>query len=371
MRLIGNTMLAMRALAPPMRRPAAAVLGLLTLGTHGIVPASPMKAPFSSLHFSCRCCCCSEKNSSSGAVAAVSASATAAPPAFPASAVNVEDFTLNEEVVKRDVENMAKWNALSGEIDAARATGDYRVLLSHVHKGLQMLDEVGAVNAPIQCECLLCMEASQAHFNLGQYDDALRYAERARNSLLQGVKPSLQDKAQIAEIEVFMGFTLCKQGEASEAQELLQKVLTWVDVDAKSAMPMQAVAAVNLRRSVLTGIGQSITLQGSALATKGETSEAKELFAKALDILIEGLNQHIDENDFNLVKSTLDSILTCFEGLGDVAQAVTTCRKYVSWCRRHDDAAGVAEGEAMMADLCARHKVENPLVGEGKGQSEK
>lgn len=296
------------------------------------------------------------------------ATTTAATP--PQSAVNVEAFTLNDEVVQRDLANMAKWNALSEEMDAARGAADHTTLLQHVAKGLSMLEDIGAANAPIQCECLLCMEASQAHYNLQQYDDALRCAERARASLLQDCKPELQDKAQIAEIEVFMGYTLCRQGEGAEAQELLQKVLQWIDVDAKSAMPMQAVAAVNLRRSVLTGIGQSITLQGSALAQKGEMAEARELFAKALDILIEGLNQHIDENDFNLVKSTLQSILTCFEGLGDVAQAVTTCRKYVSWCRRHKDEAGVTEGEAMMAELCARHKVENPLEAEKQSKSD-
>jgi tetratricopeptide (TPR) repeat protein len=308
-------------------------------------------ASFSNLHFARRCW-------------STSNSAAASSSAKPASAVNVEEFTLNDEVVQRDMDNMAKWNHLSAEVDAARAAADHQRLLEHVAKGLTMLEEMGAANAPIQCECLLCMEASQAHYNLGQYDDALRFAERARGSLLQGAKPELQDKAQIAEIEVFMGFTLCQQGEGAEAQELLQKVLHWIDVDAKSAMPLQAVAAVNLRRSVLTGIGRSITLQATDLAKKGETAEAKELYSKALDSLIEALNQHIDENDFNLVKSTLQSILTCFEGLGDVAQAVTTCRKYVSWCRRHDDAAGVAEGEAMMADLCARHNVENPLEAE-------
>lgn len=344
-----------RAIASSLYRPAAVVMGLTALSTQLLpVASSRTKGSPSSLYFSRRACSTQAYHTSSGSSSA----------AKPVSAVNVEEFTLNNEIVKRDLENMAKWNALSEEMDAARAAADYAALLQHVAKGLRMLDEMGAANAPIQCECLLCMEASQAHYNLKQYDDALRCAERARNSLVADGKPELQDKAQIAEIEVFMGFTLCKQGEGAEAQELLQKVLNWIDVDAKSSMPMQAVAAVNLRRSVLTGIGESITLQASALAKKGETAEARELFAKALDILIEGLNQHIDENDVNLVKSTLVSILKCFEGLGDVAQAVTTCRKYVSWCRRHDDAAGVAEGEEMMADLCARHNVENPLTAE-------
>lgn len=289
------------------------------------------------------------------------------------SAVNVEEFTLNEEVVKQDLANMAKWNALSAEIEAARASGDHTKLLAHVHVGLQMLQEIGATNAPIQCESLLCMEASQAHYKMMQYDEALQCAERARESLLRGCKAELQDKAQIAEIEVFMGFVLCKQGghsAAVEAQELLQKVLHWIDVDAKSAMPMQAVAAVNLRRSVLTGLGLSTTVQATTLASKGETAEAKVLYAKGLDTLIEALNQHIDENDVELVKMTLEAILTSFEGLDDVSQAVATCRKYISWCRRHDDASGVADGESMLTALCARQKIENPLEAEKAKETE-
>lgn len=294
-----------------------------------------------------------------------SANSTAS--AAPTSAVNVEAFTLNEDVVKRDLDNMARWNALSAEMDEARAAGDQAKLLEHVQTGLRMLEEIGAANAPIQCESLLCMEASQAHYNRKAYDEALRCAEQARESLLRDCKPELQDKAQIAEIEVFMGFVLCRQGgqeAATNAQELLQKVRHWIDVDAKSAMPMQAVAAVNLRRSVLTGLGLSTTIRATALAAAGETAEAKELYATGLDTLIEGFNQHIDENDFEMVKTTLEAILTCFEGLGDVSQAVSTCRKYISWCKRHDDPSGVAEGEAMLAALCARQKIENPLEAE-------
>ncbi|CBZ26913.1 conserved hypothetical protein [Leishmania mexicana MHOM/GT/2001/U1103] len=268
---------------------------------------------------------------------------------------------------------MAKWNALSEEIAAARVSGDHTKLLEHVQAGLQMLKEIGATNAPIQCECLLCMEASQAHYQMAQYDEALQCAEKARESLLRDSKAELQDKAQIAEIEVFMGFVLCKQGSHSaavEAQELLQKVLHWIDVDAKSAMPMQAVAAVNLRRSVLTGLGLSTTVQATTLANKGETAEAKVLYAKGLDTLIEALNHHIDENDFELVKMTLEGILASFEGLDDVSQAVATCRKYISWCRRHNDAGGVVDGEAMLTALCARRKIENPLEVEKAKEAE-
>lgn len=284
------------------------------------------------------------------------------------SAVNVEAFTLNDEVVQRDLDYIARWNAISAAIDAARGADDHKAILAEVEKGLELLGSVGNLNAPIQCECLLCMEAAQAHYNLHQYEAALEKAEQARRSLTEGgSKEELLDRAQMAEIDQFIGFTLCKHRKPKEAQERLAAVLHWIDVDAKSAMPMQAVAAVNLRRSVLTGVGQSQTLQAAELAEQDETAEARELFGKALDTLIEALNQHIDENDFTMVKTTLSSILMCFEGLGDISQAVVTCRKFISWCDRHEDAAGVVEGKSMLGALCAKHNLPNPLDEEEKG----
>ncbi|CAD2221113.1 hypothetical protein AGDE_00128 [Angomonas deanei] len=272
----------------------------------------------------------------------------------PVSAVNVEEFTLNEEVVQRDMENLSKWNTLAESLDSAKAEKDSAKLLAEVNKGLTLLEELGAINAPIQCECLLCMEAAQVHYNEGRFDEAEKAAERAKKSLLNE-KEHLRDAAQIAEIDQFLGFVYCGQNRPEKAHEVFTAVLRWIDVDAKSAMPMQAVAAVNLRRVVLTGVGQSLKQLADKKSKNGE--DAKEDYGKALDILIESLNLHIDENDFNLVKSTLNNILQCFESIGDAAQAVTTCRKYVSWCERHNDAAGVEEGNNLLKDLCARHKI--------------
>lgn len=289
----------------------------------------------------------------------------------PSSAVNIRDFTLNEAVVKRDLENMARWNELSAAIDTARAAKDPTQVLAEVAKGLAMLEELGVDSAPIQCEALLCMEGAQAHYVGERYSEALALARRARTSLTSDGKPELQDRAQIAEIDQFIGFVLCKDGREKEAQEVLEKVLHWIDVDARSAMPMQAVAALQLRRSVLTGIGQSLTLQAKKLEAAGSVAEAKERYGKALDILIEGLDKHIDESDFSLVKSSLEGILQCFEGLQDGEQAVTTCRKYISWCSRHGDAEGVEQGKRMLSEICERtNRPPPPCAPEGEGGDE-
>lgn len=284
-------------------------------------------------------------------------SATAAPPAGQQqSAVNVEEFTLNDEVVQRDMENMRKWNELSEALEEARQAANYAAVLEHVQAGLARLKEVGALNAPIQAECLLCMEGAQAHFNMKQLVEAEKMARQAKVSLMAD-RPELRDNAQLAEIDQFIGFVLCDQGKPKEAHAVFEEVLRWIDVDAKSAMPMQAVAAVNLRRTVVTGVGRSLALLAEQKAAAD--GAAKEEFGKALDILIDALNLHIDENDFEMVKTTLHSILKCFEGIGDAQQAVTTCRKYISWCSRHEDAVGVKEGEELLADLCKRHNIED------------
>ncbi|CCW62936.1 unnamed protein product [Phytomonas sp. EM1] len=288
------------------------------------------------------------------------------------SAVNVEDFTLNEEIVQRDLDNLSQWNLLSEAIESARSAEDYPRLLQEVRRGFDILEKLGPFNAPIQCEALLCMEAAQAHYNLDQYDDALKSAERGKESLTTNTKPDQRDMAQVGEINQFIGYILLAMGKANEAQQTFTDVLHWIDVDAKSAPPIQAVAAVNLRRVVLCGLGESYCLQAELQERDGGSiDEARRLYGKALDILIEGLNQHIDERDFELVKRTLKFILKCFEGLRDVQQAVSTCRKYISWCSRYDDNEGVLQGKKMLSDLCARHQIPNPIEQEKSRESEK
>ncbi|KEG12350.1 hypothetical protein DQ04_01781140 [Trypanosoma grayi] len=266
----------------------------------------------------------------------------------PPSPVNVETFTLNEDVVKKDMEALQRWNDLSQTIDASRMGKRYDEVVAAVEKGLEMLGEMGALNAPIQCETLLLLEAAQAHYNMQQFAPALAKAEKAKNSLLTA-PPALRDAAQLAEVNQLIAYIHLESGRAEKANDVFTEVLRWIDVDAKSAMPMQAVAAVNMRRSIVTGIG----LCYHRLAEKDVASggDGKDMYGKALDLLIEALNIHIDENDFNSVKSTLSSVLKCFEGVGDAAQAVSTGEKYVSWCRRHNDEEGAAQGAAWLREL--------------------
>ncbi|ORC93620.1 uncharacterized protein TM35_000014970 [Trypanosoma theileri] len=274
----------------------------------------------------------------------------------PVSPVNIESFTLNEEVVKKDMEALQRWNDLSAVIDTSRANKQYEDILAAVKKGLDMLKEMGALNAPIQCETLLLLEAAQAHYNLQQFDDALKNAEEAKKSLLE-TPLSLRDAAQLAEVNQLIAYILLKNGKIEDSFNLFTEVLRWIDVDAKSAMPMQAVAAVNMRRSIVTGIG----LCHEKLAEKEVASggDGKEMYGKALDLLIEALNIHIDEGDVDSVKLTLARVLRCFEAVGDPAQAHATAEKYVRWCRRHNDEAGAAEGTAWLQELQEKYGVGN------------
>ncbi|KAH9577548.1 hypothetical protein LSM04_008092 [Trypanosoma melophagium] len=266
----------------------------------------------------------------------------------PVSPVDIENFTLNEEVVQKDMDALQRWNDLSAVIDTSRANKKYEDILAAVNKGLDMLKEMGALNAPIQCETLLLLEAAQAHYNLQQFDAALKNAEEAKKALLE-TPVSLRDAAQLAEVNQLIAYILLKNGKIEESFTLFTDVLRWIDVDAKSAMPMQAVAAVNMRRSIVTGIG----LCHEKFAEKAVASggDGREMYGKALDLLIEALNAHIDEGDVESVKLTLGRVLRCFEAVGDPPQAIATAEKYVRWCRRHGDEAGVAEGTAWLQEL--------------------
>ncbi|KAF5221255.1 hypothetical protein ECC02_005669 [Trypanosoma cruzi] len=272
--------------------------------------------------------------------------------AKPLSPVNVDSFTLNEEVVQKDMEALQRWNELSHMIERSRAEKQNESILAAVEKGLAMLSEMGAVNAPIQCETLLLLEASQAHYNLQQFEAALKSAQKAKNMLLE-TPSAVRDAALLAEVNQLMAYVLLESGKTEEATNAFTEILRWIDVDSKAAMPMQAVAAVNMRRSVVTGIGFCYQKRAEKEAATG--GDGKELYGKALDLLIEALNAHIDENDYDLVKKTLSGVLRCFEGVNDISQAISTGEKYVSWCRRHSDEAGVAQGTAWLKELQEKH----------------
>eukprot|EP00796_Vickermania_ingenoplastis_P010083 gene10083-7053_t len=282
--------------------------------------------------------------------------ATPPPASASGSAVDVENFTLVEEIVKRDMEYLARWNGLAGNLEAARAARDYAAVLRHATEGLRLLGEVGADNAPAQCEPLLCLEGAQAHVQLQQYAEAQQLVQRAE-AALELAKPECRDMAMLSECQLLRAHILTLEGKGTQAQEVLEGILQWIEVDAKSAPPIQAVAAMHLKRSVRTALGTAIVCQAKALTKRGEDliPEAKKLFGKALDILIDGLDQHIDEKDSVSVKRSLENIFYCFEGVGDTSQALATCKKYISWCNRQKDEAGVAFGEQLQLDFCRKH----------------
>lgn len=277
-----------------------------------------------------------------------------------ASAVNVDTFTLNDDIVQRDLAYIQQWNELASRMDDARREGDHKKMVEEVMSGLQRLQEVGADNAPVLCEPLLCLEGAQAHVALLQYDDALCLVKRAESVLLQP-KPEVRDMSMLGECRTLEGHILMLQGKGAEAEAVLQQVMNWIDVDAKSASPMQAVAAINLKRSVKTTLGRAFVVQAQQLGKErggdGDT-DVKKLYATALDTLIDGLDAHIDVKDSASVKSSLEGIFVCFEGLGDVSQALTTCKKYISWCSQQQDEEGVRFGKKMREEFCLRHQID-------------
>lgn len=250
--------------------------------------------------------------------------------------VNVEDFTLNEEIVFRHLEIHKKWSTIGESLNDAKARKDFPTILDEATKGLEYFKEVGAEDAPLQCEPMLLMEASQAAYNMKSYDAAMQFALRAKSSI-EGTRN--KDMAKYMEIIEFVGHILLKQGKSKEAKETFEQVLTWIDVDSKSAMPMVSVAAREMRRTVLLGVGLSVEAEAQALEAEG--NDAKPVYSAALDKLVESLDAHIEASDVHSVRDALSGCLRCFVGLKDQSQALDTCRKYRSWCERHQDPEGL------------------------------
>jgi hypothetical protein len=251
--------------------------------------------------------------------------------------VNVEEFTLNEEIVFRHLEIHKRWSELGDKLVEAKAAKDYATILSQATGGLEYFKEVGAEDAPLQCEPMLLMEASQASFNLKSYDDAMGYALRAK-AAIEATKN--KDMAKLMEVNEFIGHIQLKNGNLKDAKVTFDAVLTWIDVDSKSAMPMVSVAAREMRRTVLLGVGLAIEAEAHALEAEGR--DAQPVFSAALDKLVESLDAHIEAGDVHSVRDALSGCLRCFIGLKDQSQATDTCRKYRSWCERHEDPEGMA-----------------------------
>lgn len=261
--------------------------------------------------------------------------------------VNVDDFTLNEDIVKRHLEIAAKWKDIAEAIADKKADRSHKDLLEVIENALKYHTEVGAIDSPVQAEAMLFLEASQAHYNLSDFDGAM---VAAQNALAAIEREPTKDLAKLYEIKEFIAFIELKQGNSKKAEESFKEIMQWIDVGSRTAMPMVSVAARNQRRTSNMGLGLAMVSQAVA-AEKAQTGEHKTIYGAALDKLVESLDEHIEEKDMLSVKETLMGALKCFIGLNDMAQAEQTCNKYISWCRRHDDEEGVASGEEMLKDL--------------------
>lgn len=289
--------------------------------------------------------------------ASSSSTAAAAAPALQ-NPVNVEEFTLDEAIVRRHQDIAQRWGDIGEELQRCREGNDFMGVISVVAKGLALLQDVGPMDSPVQCCTNLCMEEAQAYFNLRSGPEALAAATKAKEDLMKTATAA--DAAKLAEMDEFIGHALLLSGDATKAEEVFRGILAWMDTDAKKALPMVAVAAVNQRRTVLLGIGLSLKCQAEKIAeTRGDS---KPVFAKALDVLLDALALNSEANDAGAVKENLKGVIKCFIGVGDAPQAVSTCEKYVSYCRRGEDMESVNHGILLMQEICKAHGVQNPLV---------
>ena len=165
----------------------------------------------------------------------------AAPKPPPVSAVNVEEFTLNPEVVERDMAAAKRWMALGESLTAHKKANDNAAIVDTIQSGFALLKELGEDAAPVNCEPMLLMELALAELNDGRAKEALAAAEKAR-ALHEAVKPS-PDEAQLGEIREFCAFATLASGEALAAKEQFDALINWIDVGSSKAMPMVRVAA--------------------------------------------------------------------------------------------------------------------------------
>jgi tetratricopeptide (TPR) repeat protein len=290
--------------------------------------------------------------------------ASTAAPTPASNPVNVETFELDEAIVKRHQEIAQRWSDIGEELQLAKSESNHLGVIAAVAKGHALLEEVGPMESPVQCYTNLCMEEAQAHFNLGQGKEALEAATKSKESLKQTATAA--DAAMLSEIDEFIGHALLLNGEPAKAEEIFRAILLWIDTDARKALPMVSVAAVNQRRTVLLGIGMAIKCAAEkTVETRGDGTAQ---FAKALDLLLDALALNTEAQDAGSVKQNLLGIIKCFVGVGDSRQAVATCEKYINFCHRAEDPAGVEHGNRLLQEICDKFNIPNPMIGAPKAK---
>jgi hypothetical protein len=258
-------------------------------------------------------------------------SSTAAATANP---VDVENFTLNPEIVAADMAANQRWLALSGKLTELRRRGDVEGLRTAIDEAFTLLNEVGPERSPHQSAVLLRLERAQVEMNIGEFDAAFRHATKAYEDLA-AYEGAARDTTRMMEAREMIAFIELQRGNAHAAEEAFRDLLRWIDHGSSKEMPMVRVAAKNMRRSVLMGLGETLLL-------KSKTSQDPRVEAReALDHLIEALSQHVDESDFPAGKRTIVAAYHCFMTLGDKKQAAVTCERLTRWCTKHDDEAGL------------------------------
>lgn len=281
-----------------------------------------------------------------------------------ANPVNVEEWTLDEAIVQRHQEIGQKWSDIGEALQTAKEQSNHLAVLEAVAKGHALLQEVGPMDSPVQCFTNLSMEEAQAYFNLGKGPEALEAATKSKDALQKTATEA--DAAKLKEIEEFIGHALLLNGESAKAEEVFRAILLWMDTDARKALPMVSVAAVNQRRTVLLGVGMAIKVSAEkTVATRGD---GKAEFAKALDVLLDALALNTEAQDAGSVKQNLLGIIACFVGVGDSRQAVSTCEKYINFCHRAEDVDGVNHGTLLLQEICNKFNIPNPLVGAPKAK---
>jgi tetratricopeptide (TPR) repeat protein len=256
--------------------------------------------------------------------------------------VNVDTFELDEAIVRRHREIADKWAIFGEKLNTQRSKQQFEELVQTAQEAMKLFQEVGPLDSPLQCEANLLLEAAQASYNLKRLSDAEDFANQAKKSLQRDTKQP--DLAKMAEADELIGLIILERGDGAAAEEHFRKILEWIDGDAKRASPMVAVAAQTMRRGILTGIGLSLAKR-AAHEEALQLGNGKPFYAKAIDILVDALNSHIEEKDVSSVKATLGCFVESFIGVGDLPQAETTCLKYISWCKQHNDDAGASYGE--------------------------
>ena len=264
------------------------------------------------------------------------------------SAVNVEEFTLNQDVVEADLAAAKKWMAIGDDMLTHKKAKDDAALMGVIESGFALLKELGADAAPVNCEPNLWMELALAHLNAGRAKEALDAAEKAK-ALVEAVQPN-PDEAQLGEIREFCAFATLDSGDSAQAAAGFQALLDWIDTGSSRAMPMVRVAAKAQRRTVLMGRG----LAKLAMGLSPGAQEKTRLVNEALDDLIGALSEHLEEKDNGSAKRTLDAVTRAFEAVGEGKQAAASAMKLAKLCERTDDEAGAAAAKAREEALRAK-----------------